>query len=146
VIVAFDLDGVLAHSVPKIYDLNNEHCFEELYRVAPPNHYAIKYVKELVAIKQQLIIPILITGRSEIYRDVTEDWIQKQGIPVKEVYMNFTRDYKKYYISKLHNIRKANANILYDDDEKVVNLVNEHTGCKAIRYEIGCILSIGQNG
>lgn len=36
-IVAFDIDGVLAVSVQKIYDAANEMCFEGYYMEAQPN-------------------------------------------------------------------------------------------------------------
>lgn len=72
---AFDLDGVFAEDCPIECDDDGPRYLDWMRRVQPLN-WSIEYQ-----------VPTIITARREVYRSQTMDWLNRNGIRVRELVM-----------------------------------------------------------
>ncbi len=74
---------------------------------------------------------VLISGREDKYRDITQKWLQKHGIThYKNLYMRKTGDFRKDYIIKkelfdLYIKGKYDVLFVLDDRDQVVKMWRE---------------------
>lgn len=99
-----------------------------------PNLITIHMVKEMAGwLKAQTLI---VTGRDEVCRDETEEWLNKQGIKYANLFMRPAGDKRKDTVIKQEIYReliepKYNVFMAFDDRPRVIKMYRE-MGVKVI--------------
>ena len=133
-IVVFDMDGTLSDCSWRM-DLVPEpggdwHPFQSAAKDDPP-------LLQVIAISGALQIAgmdiFICTGRSERYRELTEDWLARYCVPYRELLMRPDGDDRKTWIVKKDMImceawcgidpRRVVA--VFDDDRRVIDMWRE---------------------
>jgi len=132
-VILCDIDGTLAH-------MNGKRGPFDWNKVGNDD------VDEIVAdrLRKHLLLGekvILVTGRDESCREITEEWLKFHNIPYSEMYMRPKDDYRRDNIIKKeildNNIRnKYNVLFVYDDRNQVVSMWREN-GVKVFQVEEG---------
>jgi predicted kinase len=132
-IVIFDIDGTLAHH-------NNARSPFDWMKVG------IDTVDNIVADqarfhKQLGHIVYVVSGRDEICREVTSEWLKKHNIPFDGLFMRKNNDNRKDTIIKeeIYNNEfkgKYNVRVVYDDRNSVVKMWR-NLGLKVFQVEEG---------
>lgn len=131
--ILFDLDGTLADiahrrhyvmSEKKNWVQFNAHIGED-----NPNLPIVSFYKKLWQSQQYEII--IVSGRSEQYRKITEQWLIWHEIPFKRLVMRQIKDNRKDAIIKkeiLDLLRQEGKDILFavDDRQQVVDMWREN--------------------
>jgi len=121
--VIVDIDGTIADNThrqsvleadPKDWDSFFLECHLDL---------PIEPVVEIVQALDKLHAILIVTGRSEKYRELTKFWLKKHDIPYDELYMRKEGDYRPDHEIKeeiLIEIRKFYQPMLAIDDRQTV--------------------------
>lgn len=122
--IAFDADGTLvdvssiSHLVRGAYK-----DFDRFHRSSlwsPANQDVVSLAQEAVERGFKVIV---VTAREELYRDVTQAWMDKNGVPYENIFMRGLGDRRPDYIAKRYMFEEINKH--YD----VVHFVDD-------RYDI----------
>jgi FMN phosphatase YigB (HAD superfamily) len=141
--VLFDIDGTLA---------NIEHRRQLVQREKPdwksfnaqmgddaPNWPIVSLYRSLWnACEYDLI---LVTGRNEVYRKVTEQWLAWNEIPFGDMYMRADNDFRSDHVIKeeiLSRLQSLGKQILFvvDDRQQVVDMWR-HNGITVLQCDVG---------
>lgn len=130
--IIFDIDGTLAdhknrlkyiEKKPKKWDL----FFSESVYDKPLKHIKIIYDALKKADKYQIII---MTGRPNKYKEITIEWLHKNGFNYDKLFMRPANNYKKNIEIKEIILRKImryyEVVFAFDDDEKVIELYKKY--------------------
>jgi hypothetical protein len=116
--IGFDIDGTLAHIVDRdIYDAARAH--ED--RLDP---HVVRYLRSVQA---DGIAVVVMSGRSEDHREVTEKWLASHGIEYAGLFMRPSKDIRPDYVVKgelfdKHLRGKYNVQMFLDDRDQIVRL------------------------
>jgi len=119
--VIYDMDGTLTdvrsirHLVRGKY--RNFDGFHRSSYFCPPNEQVLDMALES---NKQGFANIIVTARTETYREVTQAWLDKLGIPFENIYMRADGDFRKDFDVK----QEILAKILEDYD--VVHAVDDN--------------------
>lgn len=128
-VIIFDIDGTLADCEHRRYFLNetppNWKSFNESMVTDCPKRDVVLLYHTLY--DSNLYDIILLTGRYEEYRQVTENWLKSWQIPFNEIYMRKDGDNRKDAIIKeeiLNILLSEGKQILFtvDDRQQVVDM------------------------
>lgn len=130
-----DIDGTLAHSNEKrgIFDWNNVHLDEtDDVIIHISNSY---YIRDGYKI-------IMVTGRDEICRDLTEQWLKDNGICFDALYMRSKGSREKDIVIKKtifekHIKDKYNIKFVLEDRSRVVDMWRNDIGLKCLQVQDG---------
>ena len=117
-IIASDLDGVIAYTTYKKDDFVPSHL-REFYRSCKPTKYS------------KINYDFIITGRKDFYRKLTEDWLKENNVIYRKLIMYPTGVRKslegvlKY---KAEAINKLNVNKYYENHKGIYDYLKSH--CK----------------
>ena len=131
--VIFDLDGTLVKLDHRLdYILNEPKQWDKFYEEIENDEllddmYAI-YETFLYAPDVSIII---VTGRSDKYKQQTLDWLEKHGIMFDELYMRKEGDHRRDYEVKkdiLDILKQLKYDILcvFEDRDEVVQMYREN--------------------
>jgi FMN phosphatase YigB (HAD superfamily) len=129
-IIVFDIDGTLADVTHRRHWVANKPKNWAAWNAgmsADPVHEDIRWI--LMKLRR---VPgsktILCSGRGEVNREVTEQWLSDNRIPYEDLYMRKAKDYRQDYIVKvelLARIRKEHGEpfMWFDDRQQVVDAI-----------------------
>ena len=126
--IAFDIDGVLAHGLD----------IEELKNGAGNDIYAgLEFAPESTGVMQRFRQGngiYILTARPEDCREVTEEWLRRNGVEYNGLFLN---GYSAWELGPRHKaevVEREGIRLLVDDDPRIVDYVNENTGCTAVLF------------
>lgn len=129
-IILVDIDGTLADISHRRHHIEGKRkrwrkFFQAMNRDLPIAEVAAK-VRRL---SQDHTI-ILVSGRPEDYRDLTEQWLKKYRIPYRELYMRKTGDYRSDTVVKQEildsHLNKEDIELVLDDRPSVIRMWREN--------------------
>ena len=127
----FDMDGTLSNAEHRkkwvSHKPKNWPAWNAGMAYDPPHMDIVQFTT--IAVERGLAV-IICSGREEVYRDVTEAWLQKYNVPFTKAYMRKKGDYRDDSIIKkelLADIRADGYNPLlaFDDRDRVVKTWRE---------------------
>ena len=127
--ILFDIDGTLADINQRREFLKssppNWRAFNENMGEDKPNAPIVKLYRTFW--ETQCYEILLVSGRSETHRKLTEQWLAWNEIPFSQILMRQDKDYRADYIVKeeiLHKLQQKGKNILFvvDDRNQVVDM------------------------
>lgn len=126
--VVFDIDGVLADVRHRLHHVERKPkdwiAFFAGMAQDPPLSEGINLARTESAAGRDLVF---LTGRSESYRDVTQDWLDHHNVPWGQLFMRPDGDYrpaKQFKPAALRRIARTHEiAYLVDDDLMVVETV-----------------------
>ena len=128
----FDIDGTLAHMNGKRgpFDWNKVDV-----DIADP--FVSRMVKLHKAYGDTIII---LSGRDEVSKELTKEWLEFYGIEHDFIFMRKANDYRKDSVVKEeiyeeHVIGKYNIVAIYDDRQQVVDMIRKNLGLKVFQVE-----------
>lgn len=116
--IGFDIDGTLAHIVERdIYDAARAH--EDTL-----DPHVMRYLR---SVQSDGIAVVVMSGRSEDHREVTERWLAKHGIEYAGLFMRPSKDTRPDFVVKgelfdKHLRGKYNVQMFVDDRAQIVRL------------------------
>lgn len=126
-----DLDGTLADIDHRIHFVQEEKKDWRSFSKAQDKDLLHKWCSELIfAMKKQDYYIILLSGRGEKYRYLTEDWLKRHNIIYDQLFLRARKDYRNDDIIKkeiYENHIKEEYDILFvlDDRLAVVKMWRE---------------------
>ena len=141
--ILFDIDGTLADVEHRRIYLNKEKpdwkSFNNLMGEDTLNKPIVELYKTLWETKKYEII--LVSGRSEAFRKITEQWLVWNNIPFEELKMRPLNDNRSDDIIKeeiLKNLQKNKKDILFavDDRQQVVDMWRKN-GITCLQCDVG---------
>lgn len=128
----FDIDGTLAHMNGRRgpFDWNKVDV-----DIADP--FVVRMVKLHKSYGDKIII---LSGRDEVSKDLTEEWLKFYEIDYDFIFMRKKDDYRKDSVVKKEIyendvIGKYNIVAIYDDRQQVVDMIREDLGLKVFQVE-----------
>lgn len=127
-IAIFDIDGTLADHSHRIHHVSgkkkNFPAYHDLCPLDPPNKEVVDSAKRLAKAGTRIV---LMTGRPESHRGVTEKWLEKHGIKYEALHMRPTSDLMKSREMKLDWVNKhyggiKNVMAVWEDKKDVVDM------------------------
>jgi uncharacterized HAD superfamily protein len=116
-VIGYDLDGTLCEAGPKrpkpyFHQTGPERkAFDEERR----KHYA-----SAALIREPRGPYVIITGRSEVFREETEGWLEKMGLkPIALLMMEGARTRDNMIAHKIDCCRRLKVRVYYEDDPKI---------------------------
>jgi FMN phosphatase YigB (HAD superfamily) len=143
-IVIFDLDGTLSDDSHREHHIRNHPQNWEEYNkhqlLDPPNIAITKMFE--VFLHSKSIKPVIITGRTERYRNKTVEWIKKHinlGDSFPDLFMKHNDDFRTGHFFKRETVEKLmiNHDVLFvvDDRDSAVKMWrDEGFTCLQCRY------------
>lgn len=116
-----DIDGTIA-------DMGNRHPFDwKSVGNDAPKKPVIDLLKRLSRYQDEFVSIILVSGRSSVCKDETVNWINKNEVPFKKIYMRSEGDNRDDAIVKREIYEscikgKFNVDFVLDDRNKVVDM------------------------
>ena len=141
-ILICDVDGTVSDLTHRRhYVLNhpkNWAAFNNLMSYDTPITHVIDTVNKLFHNGTKVLI---CSGREEIYKEKTENWLMSQGVLYEDIYMRGKKDYRGDDIVKkelLDQIHKEHGwpDLVFDDRDRVVKMWREN-GIKCIQVNEG---------
>ncbi len=138
--VGIDVDGTLTKEVVgrEILELSYSEVEKVMLDCTPQNGIDILFDDTLLGNDCNIYI---ITGRQEVYRCATAEWLNTYGIPYDELVMfpnNFYRingyDIPKYVDLKVDLHIQRNIHCSLDDNDSVINALNDR-GIRACKVD-----------
>lgn len=132
--VICDIDGTLAHMVNRgPYDTSR-------YMEDEPDYF-IRDIFDSICIRNKAA-NIIVSGRSEDFRDVTERWLHSYGIVYKHLYMRPSGNKLNDAIVKreiYENLIEPAYNVIcvLDDRNRVVNMWRNELGLRCLQVADG---------
>lgn len=138
-IVIVDLDGTLAdvsHRLPYIRGRRkNWKRFFQLMHEDKPVAIVRDWVRKLSAEFEIVII----TGRPDVYRKVTEEWLRQFEVPYDHIFMRQPGDHRPDYIVKrelLNKLDRSRVAFVIDDRREVCDMFRS-CGLKVFQVRAG---------
>lgn len=99
--VIFDIDGTLADATHRLHFIHNgSHDWDAFFAEAA-NDPVIEPIRDLVFLfDNQDYRIILMSGRTDKIRGLTEAWLDQHGIPYHELHMRAEGDYRQDFVVK----------------------------------------------
>ena len=141
--IIFDIDGTLANIAHRRPFLDQEKpdwkSFNEKIGDDEPHHAVVELYKTLWNSKQYDMI--LLSGRNEEHRKVTEQWLTWNEIPFDTLEMRADGDFRSDHIIKEEILKKLQAKgkeILFtvDDRQQVVDMWRRN-GIACLQCDVG---------
>jgi predicted kinase len=132
--IGFDMDGTLAnvdsilHYVRKESRYKDFDSFHRSSYFSPPNQNVVEILFE--AVNKGFTI-VIVTGRNEKYRDVTQAWLDGNDIPYENIFMRPADDFRPDTVIKneiFQNINQYYHMVHFVDDRTDVAKVWEGNG------------------
>jgi hypothetical protein len=126
VIIIVDIDGTLANIGHRRHFMEQEKkdwdsFYKEMHK-DKPNYWCTQLIVKMTPYYEI----ILLSGRPDNYRNITEQWLKEWNIPYKELIMRKSGDFRKDAIIKeeLFDQHLNNKEILFvvDDRQQVVDM------------------------
>jgi predicted kinase/phosphoglycolate phosphatase-like HAD superfamily hydrolase len=118
--IAFDADGTLVDVSALTHLVRGSYRdFDRFHRSSlwsPPNQEVVDLAKEAADRGFKVIV---VTAREELYRDVTQSWMDKHGVPYENIFMRGMGDRRPDHIAKRQMFEEINKH--YD----VVHFVDD---------------------
>ena len=111
--IGVDFDGVICEAQPPIK-------FPFLWQQVRYNKSFKKTVKPYLLNEFNRDEVVCITGRTEFYRNITEEWAKKHNLNIKIHYMPYSRTTKNMIKWKTEMIEKLNIDVFYEDDNRII--------------------------
>jgi len=130
-IVVFDLDGTLAngkhrnHLVPKPEDAHSTYAWDE-HNLESINDTPIQDTIDVCNMIPAGLDIVVLTGRCEMARDITERWLCKHQVAYDKLIMRGREDHRPdtlYKEEELLNLGLDNILCCYDDLEHVATMM-----------------------
>jgi len=128
---AIDFDGTLTNEcMGKIID--EKGIGPEDYERLKDEVSSFTPKKGVEVLKKYNLQPIIITGRQESLRDISELWLFNNKIPYKELvmipdgYYNGKFDFNKYADFKIEEHLKRDIKFSLDDNKSIVTILRQH--------------------
>lgn len=126
-LAVLDIDGVVADVRHRLHHLENGKSWGAFFRAA----HRDPVLPEGAALADDLAGRheiVWLTGRPEWLREVTTDWLARQGLPRGELYLRPSGDYRpapRYKLGVLHGLAPRGIAAVVDDDDEVVRVAQE---------------------
>ena len=135
--VIFDIDGTIANNNHRYHYMTGEKKdragFLSKMAYDEPIQSVITLIQIIFKSRSPLVFQIiLVTGRSERYRGVTQDWLEKYQVPYYKLLMRRDNDHRKDWDIKeeiLQTLIKQFGKkpvFVVDDRQQVVDLWRRH--------------------
>ncbi|MCE9564634.1 MAG: AAA family ATPase [Planctomycetes bacterium] len=99
--VIFDIDGTLADATHRLHHIQNGSRNWDAFFAEAANDPVIEPVRDLVQLfDNQDYQIILVSGRTDKIRGLTEAWLDQHSIPYHELYMRAESDYRQDFLVK----------------------------------------------
>lgn len=128
----FDVDGTLSDASHRKHWVANKPKNWPAWNAGMANDPVHLDIVEFAHIaKERDLAVVVCTGREEVYRDVTENWLaNKAKVPYDKVYMRSKKDYRDDSIIKKELLEQIRADgfdplLVFDDRNRVVNMWRE---------------------
>jgi predicted kinase/phosphoglycolate phosphatase-like HAD superfamily hydrolase len=131
--VLFDIDGTLADATHRLHHVTREPKNYDAFFAAVGDDPVIEPVRELAqALDKQGYKLILVSGRSDKVRDLTEEWLARHEVPNHELHMRVDGDYRPDYVVKAEILDGIQA-----DGNEVAFVVDDRPSVVAMWRERG---------
>lgn len=125
--VIFDIDSTLANNSHRQHWLEGEKKSWSNFLIESDKDTPYKDTIWLCKVLYRHSTIILVTGRSEEYREVTEKWLEEYGVPYNLLLMREQNDYCKDYIAKKKIYKKQiepdfNVTAVFDDNLECIEM------------------------
>lgn len=126
--IIIDMDGTLSDCEHRRHFVSGEKkdwkSFNESCSMDPPNDWCVSLACKLAACYDIIVV----SGRNEEFREITQAWISKQGIPITDLFLRPDGDFRKDSVVKeeIYNkyIKNNYPNVAFciDDRKQVVDM------------------------
>ena len=121
-----DIDGTIANGDHRLHHIQKDPKDWDTYFLACDADARIEHMWQLVtaiAVTQAAII--YVSGRSDICREQTENWLDRHGFPCDELYMRKQGDHRNDDVLKIEMLARVRADgyepiMAFDDRNRVV--------------------------
>jgi len=126
----FDIDGTIADCNHRVHHLSGARKNWAAFNAAMVNDTPIESTIEVMNALSHNYAILLLTGRSEETRDVTEAWLSRHGISADCLLMRGADDFRKDwemkedFVSEIKD--KFDVHGAFDDSEGVLAMLNRH--------------------
>jgi uncharacterized HAD superfamily protein len=124
--IIVDIDGTIADNTHRQHFLETEPKNWEQFFLESHGDLLIEPVAEIVRALEKQYCILIVTGRSERYRELTKLWLKKYDIEYSKLYMRAEGEYRLDHEIKeeiLIEIRKTyNPILAIDDRQSVVDM------------------------
>lgn len=143
-IVVFDIDGTLANNNHRRHFLEQEKKDWKSYNSLMAEDGLYEDIAELLkTLSNEGNYVILCTGREEVYRKTTWDWLNAKGLrsDVLALYMRAEKDYRSDAIVKVELLREIDEDygrpwLWFDDRQQVVDAIRAD-GIRVLQVQPG---------
>lgn len=129
-IYVFDIDGTIADNSHRTKWVEQKPKDWKRYNQTMAQDEPINDILELMEALSRTddVRIVLCTGREEVYRSITEDWLLRENVPYNALYMRPAKDYRSDSIVKvelLNQIRQDYGEpfMWFDDRDSVVSAI-----------------------
>ena len=130
--VIFDIDGTISDQKNRLYLVKEKPKDWDKFFEESVNDEPLYFVKEIYDnfVKNQGYHIILMTGRPERYREITENWLEKYGFKYTKLLMRSNNSkianvYMKEYMLK-GILDKYDVVMAFEDNDKVIELFKKY--------------------
>jgi len=131
--VIFDIDGTLANCDHRLHHIRGKPKNFKKFMAGIPDDTVIEPIRDILwGLQSGIIINkiILVTGRSEEYRTMTEAWLENNYICFDWLFMRSNDDFRADYIVKdeivdLIKSRGLNPVLAFEDRTRCVEMYRE---------------------
>ena len=122
-LAVFDVDGVVADVRHRLHHLTGRRrSWDRFFDDADQDSLLDEGARLVADLGREHEI-VWLTGRPEWLRDVTEEWMQRHGLPVGELHMRPFHDYRPapaYKLAVLRALAPRGVAAVIDDDDEVI--------------------------
>lgn len=144
-IIVFDIDGTIANNDHRRHFVEQEKKDWKAYNslMADDGVYKdIIWIMSMMWADMDARI-ILCTGREEVYREVTDDWLINNSLShyITDMYMRGVKDYRSDAIVKVELLKQIEADwgrpqLWFDDRQQVVDAIRAE-GIRVLQVQPG---------
>lgn len=126
--IIVDIDGTLADVEHRVHHVRQEPKNWRAFNQAMENDDLNPWCRDLIlAMKGQNVEVLLVTGRDEDYRSLTENWLSKHEVPYNHLWMRQASDYRgddtvKMEIYNIDILPTYEILFVVDDRQSVVKM------------------------
>lgn len=128
----FDIDGTISDPFHRLHLIQNGNKqWDEFFKQSKRDLPIWDVIKTQRLLKKAGALIIMVTGRSDMVRQITEDWMRSYGIPFDYLYMRKANDHREDYIVKEellnkildeHNLGLSDIVGVFEDRQQVVDM------------------------
>lgn len=120
-----DIDGTVANGDHRLHHIQKEIKDWDTYFLACGDDTPIDHMRDVVCALSNDFKIVFVSGRSDIVRHQTEDWLDRHGFPFDALYMRKQGDHKNDDILKIELLAQLRADgfqpiMAFDDRNRVV--------------------------